>query len=87
MNTKIIRCWSYRNWFLPRTTWQSKKVFPIKLTSSSRVVEKKDHKVEVLQVNKIGGFCSSSERRSYGVQERNFTRNFFDKRYNQLSHV
>ena len=46
-----------------------------------------EHKVEVLQVTKLNGSCYFTQRRTYGVQERSFTRNSIDKWYSQLFHV
>ena len=46
---------------------------------------KTEHKVEVIQVNKLHRICSSSQRRTYGVQGRSLTRNSIEKWNNQLS--
>ena len=37
-----------------------------------------EHKVEVLQINKLDRICSSSQRFTYGVQGRSFTQFNFE---------
>ena len=46
-----------------------------------------EHKVEVLQINKLDRVCCFTQRRTYGVQERSLTRTSAWKSHNQLSHV
>ena len=48
---------------------------------------KNEHKVEVLQVNKLHRICCLTQRRAYGVQERSLTRTPAQKSHKKLSHV
>ena len=48
---------------------------------------RKKHNVEAPQVNRLNCICCFAQRRTYGLQERSFTRTSVEKWYNQLSRV
>ena len=49
------------------------RIISTKLTTSSRVVEKNEHKIEILQVDKINSLCCFSQIRAHELKRRCFT--------------